>query len=39
MAASALEPAPAPVSSWATPSSEPSTPSWGTSSSDGGDQH
>jgi hypothetical protein len=35
MAAPAPEPAPAPASSWA----EPSTPSWGSSSSDGGDQH
>jgi hypothetical protein len=32
--APATEPAPAPPSSWAMPSSEPSTPS-----SDGGDQH
>ena len=30
-------PEPAPATSWATPSSEPSTPSWG--SSNGGEQH
>jgi hypothetical protein len=38
MAAPAPEPEAAPAQSWATPSSEPSTPSWGSSSSDGGEQ-
>jgi hypothetical protein len=37
MAASEPEAAPAP--SWASPSSEPSTPSWESTSSDGGDRH
>jgi hypothetical protein len=33
----APEPEPAPAPSWASP--EPSNPSWGSSSSNGGDQH